>query len=157
MYASEQDLRVRYIGPLIERLVDGRSDEAAARQKVSQALTDASALMDSFIAARYALPLSVVPSVLKQHACTLAFYYLNDERATEQTRQSYQDALRWLEAVKKGELPLGVDSDNQAPDSADLPQMQADASCSDAGRRGLSDDCFHRKRFAGAAIAGAAI
>ncbi|MFT4463709.1 MAG: gp436 family protein [Sodalis sp. (in: enterobacteria)] len=128
MYASEQDLRARYSVPLIERLVDERSDEVAARQKVSQSLSDASALMDSFIAARYALPLSVVPSVLKRHACTMAFYYLNDERAIEQTSQRYQDALRWLEAVKKGELPLGVDSDNQVPDSADLPQMQADAS-----------------------------
>lgn len=64
---------------------------------MAQALSDASTLMDSFIAARYALPLWVAPSVLKQHAGTLAFYYLNDERATEQTRQRYQDALRWLE------------------------------------------------------------
>jgi len=113
---------------LLERLVDGRSDEAAALQKVAQALSDASALMDSFIEAGYALPLSVVPSVLKQHAYTLAFYYLNDELATEQPRQRYKDALHWLEAVKNGELPLVVDSDNQAPDSADLPQMQAEAS-----------------------------
>lgn len=127
MYAGERDLRARYAGDLLERLTNWRGDQPAAEQKMAQALTDASALIDSFIAARYTLPLSVVPSILKQHACAIAFYYLNDERATDQTIQRYRDALRWLEAVKNGEMPLGVDADNQTPDSADLPMMCAEA------------------------------
>ncbi|EBB6671867.1 DUF1320 domain-containing protein, partial [Salmonella enterica] len=96
-------------------------------KKLTQALNDAGALADSYLSAKYALPLAVVPQVLVQHCCAIAFYYLCDQQATDQARDRYREALTWLREVKSGSIPVGVDEAGSAPASDDLPQMQAEA------------------------------
>ncbi|AIJ09264.1 gp436 family protein [Edwardsiella anguillarum] len=126
-YATVADMRVRYRDDLLNSLLRRVGTAELDTEKLDRALTDASALIEGYLSARYALPLSAIPRLLTQHCCAIAFYYLNDERATEQTTQRYKDALRWLNEVKNGDLQLGVDEDNLAPEGIDLPQMVADA------------------------------
>ncbi|ECI5749397.1 DUF1320 domain-containing protein, partial [Salmonella enterica subsp. enterica] len=71
--------------------------------------------------------LAVVPQVLVQHCCAIAFYYLCDQQVTDQVRDRYRDAMTWLREVKNGSIPVGVDEAGSAPESDDLPQMQAEA------------------------------
>ncbi|EOV0971303.1 gp436 family protein [Edwardsiella piscicida] len=126
-YATVADMRARYRDDLLNSLLRRVGTAELDTEKLDRALTDASALIEGYLSARYALPLSAIPRLLTQHCCAIAFYYLNDERATEQTTQRYKDALRWLNEVKNGDLQLGVDEDNLAPEGIDLPQMVADA------------------------------
>lgn len=125
-YATVADMRARYRDDLLNSLLRRVGTAELDTEKLDRALTDASALIEGYLSARYALPLSAIPRLLTQHCCAIAFYYLNDERATEQTTQRYKDALRWLNEVKNGDLQLGVDEDNLAPEGIDLPQMVAD-------------------------------
>ncbi|WHQ26746.1 gp436 family protein [Edwardsiella anguillarum] len=126
-YATVADMRARYRDDLLNSLLRRVGTAELDTEKLDRALTDASALIEGYLSARYALPLSAIPRLLTQHCCAIAFYYLNDERATEQTTQRYKDALRWLNEVKNGDLQLGVDEDNLTPEGIDLPQMVADA------------------------------
>ncbi|WP_096959107.1 gp436 family protein, partial [Escherichia coli] len=107
-YATETDMRARYREDLLRPLLAvPRSDEPDTR-KLNRALTDASALIDSYLSARYTLPLAVVPAVLVQHCCAIAFYYLCDQRASDQARDRYREALAWLKDVMNGNVPVGV-------------------------------------------------
>ncbi|EAP9735539.1 DUF1320 domain-containing protein [Salmonella enterica] len=125
LYASTQDMRDRYDN--LDALLFQPGSDTPNEKKLTQALNDAGALADSYLSAKYALPLAVVPQVLVQHCCAIAFYYLCDQQATDQARDRYREALTWLREVKSGSIPVGVDEAGSAPASDDLPQMQAEA------------------------------
>lgn len=125
LYASAQDMRDRYDN--LDTLLFQPGSDTTNEKKLTQALNDAGALADSYLSAKYALPLAVVPQVLVQHCCAIAFYYLCDQQATDQARDRYREALTWLREVKSGSIPVGVDEAGSAPASDDLPQMQAEA------------------------------
>ncbi|EID6654543.1 DUF1320 family protein [Salmonella enterica] len=94
LYASAQDMRDRYDG--LDTLLFQPGSDTLNEKKLSQALSDAGALADSYLTTRYDLPLAVVPQVLVQHCCAIAFYYLCDQQATDQARDRYREALAWL-------------------------------------------------------------
>ncbi|EEI6040141.1 DUF1320 domain-containing protein [Salmonella enterica] len=125
MYASAQDMRDRYDN--LDTLLFQPDSDTPNEKKLAQALSDAGALADSYLSAKYSLPLAVVPQVLVQHCCAIAFYYLCDQQATDQVRDRYRDAMTWLREVKNDSIPIGVDEAGSAPESDDLPQMQAEA------------------------------
>ncbi|HBB6668446.1 TPA: DUF1320 family protein [Salmonella enterica] len=125
MYASAQDMRDRYEN--LDDLLRLPGTDDLNEKKLTQALNDAGALADSYLSAKYTLPLAVVPQVLVQHCCAIAFYYLCDQQPSDQSRDRYREALTWLREVKSGSIPIGVDEAGSAPESDDLPQMQAEA------------------------------
>ncbi|ECL1758812.1 DUF1320 domain-containing protein [Salmonella enterica] len=125
MYASAQDMRDRYEN--LDDLLRLPGTDDLNEKKLTQALNDAGALADSYLSAKYTLPLAVVPQVLVQHCCAVAFYYLCDQQPSDQARDRYREALTWLREVKNGSIPIGVDEVGSAPESDDLPQMQAEA------------------------------
>ncbi|EBT8313111.1 DUF1320 domain-containing protein [Salmonella enterica] len=125
MYASAQDMRDRYEN--IDDLLKLPGTDDLNEKKLTQALNDAGALADSYLSAKYTLPLAVVPQVLVQHCCAIAFYYLCDQQPSDQARDRYREALTWLREVKNGGISIGVDETGSAPESDDLPQMQAEA------------------------------
>lgn len=125
MYASVQDMRDRYEN--LDVLLRQPETDDLNEKKLTRALNDAGALADSYLSAKYALPLAVVPQVLVQHCCAIAFYYLCDQQPSDQARDRYREALTWLREVKSGSIPIGVDEAGSAPESDDLPQMQAEA------------------------------
>ncbi|ELG5943867.1 DUF1320 family protein, partial [Salmonella enterica] len=113
LYASAQDMRDRYDN--LDTLLFQPGSDTPNEKKLTQALNDAGALADSYLSAKYALPLAVVPQVLVQHCCAIAFYYLCDQQATDQARDRYREALTWLREVKSGSIPVGVDEAGSAP------------------------------------------
>ncbi|ECR0552740.1 DUF1320 family protein [Salmonella enterica] len=125
MYASAQDMRDRYDN--LDTLLFQPDSDTPNEKKLAQALSDAGALADSYLSAKYSLPLAVVPQVLVQHCCAIAFYYLCDQQPSDQARDRYREALTWLREVKNDSIPIGVDEAGSAPESDDLPQMQAEA------------------------------
>ncbi|EHD0905211.1 DUF1320 domain-containing protein, partial [Escherichia coli] len=91
-------------------------------------LADASAFIDGYLAARFVLPLTVVPSLLKRQCCVVAWFYLNESQPTEQITATYRDTVRWLEQVRDGKTDPGVESRTAAsPDGENLVQVQSDA------------------------------
>jgi phage gp36-like protein len=118
-YASQQDLVDRFGEQELIQLTDRGDPPAGAvdATAVAHALADADAEIDSYLG-RYTLPLTVVPAALERIACDIARYRLYEDRATEQVRARYDDALRFLRAVGEGKLTLGPDTGGRVADAA---------------------------------------
>ncbi len=109
MYATLQDMLAKYgeteTVALTDREGAGAPDEAVAAAALAQASDEA----DSYLAGRYAVPVSPVPPVLKAMVCDMARYHLTGGQTleTDPIAGRYKLAIRWLERVASGaaELP----------------------------------------------------
>lgn len=105
-YATEADLIERFGSTeLAQRScrVDGLSIDSGV---LARALSDADALIDSYIATRYTLPLASTPTVLNRLACDVARYALYDDGVPDTVRQRYEDAVSLLKRFASGEVRL---------------------------------------------------
>ena len=109
LYCTEAELISAYTELEIAQLTDNHNVGAVDSAKVSAAIVSASALIDSFVSAKYTLPLSEVPNVLRDICLTVTRYKLHVEMATEQVIRDYEDAIKWLMAVRDGKNSLGLD------------------------------------------------
>ncbi|BCB62816.1 hypothetical protein HaloA020_35170 [Halomonas sp. A020] len=98
---------------------DGTMDDAV----IDRACDDASGEIDGYVsAAGYRVPLSPVPRIVTAYACDIARYRLYDEHATDQVQKRYDDAVKFLRSVSRGEVKLGI-STGPASSSAGSVQM----------------------------------
>lgn len=100
-YAIRADLEKHYGADEIEQ-----RESMLPAGAVDSALSDADALIDGYLAARYCIPLAPVPANLVQFACAIARYTLLGEAATERARNDYKDAVAWLKDVQAGRVTL---------------------------------------------------
>lgn len=109
-YATEADIVAAYGQNALIVAADRDGDGAADTGVVAQALTDAEALMDSYIGAKYTLPLPSVPAVLKPVCVDAALYRMSLEagRMTDEIKDRYEKALAWLRDVSRGLVSLGI-------------------------------------------------
>jgi phage gp36-like protein len=110
MYAGQQDIEDRYGADALLLVADRDGDGQADPDVVAQAVADADAEIDAYLAARYQLPLSTVPTVLKRLAADLLMYRLatTADLLTEEKRQRYEDAVKLLDRISKGSVSLGL-------------------------------------------------
>lgn len=113
-YATLQDLVTRYgrdelvAVTVLNREQDPGPDPDPDETVADQALADAAALIDSYLARRYTLPLTVdaTPPKLQSAACVIARYRLHDDRASERIRQDYEDQIQWLRDLAAGRTDI---------------------------------------------------
>lgn len=89
---------------------DEQASAAAALAVVQRALADADDTINSYVSARYILPLSPVPAVLSRVAGELARYYLYDDAVTDNIKGRHDANIKWLGEVSKGAVSLGADT-----------------------------------------------
>ena len=102
-YLTRANLEARFGATLI-------SDLETCGAVVADAIADASAEVDTYLAARYALPLSSVPDAIARIAAQIARYNLwrRDVAADHPAYVAYKDALRDLAKIADGTMPLGL-------------------------------------------------
>jgi phage gp36-like protein len=76
---------------------------------MDSALRRASNLIDTYCGSRYSLPLNPLPEVVNGYCLDIARYFLDRVRDREDVRQRYEDAIKYLEQVCKGQISLGAD------------------------------------------------
>lgn len=114
-YTTQQELIDRYSENVLLMLADQDNDGVLDAVVIAEAITDASELMDSYLAKRYALPLPVVPMPLKRICGDITLYLLSGNgTVTDERRKRYDDAIKFLQALAKGDATLGagVEQDN---------------------------------------------
>ncbi|NVK42114.1 MAG: DUF1320 domain-containing protein [Oceanospirillaceae bacterium] len=109
-YASAQDIIDRYGSDTLLMLTDRDGDDQVDNLVIDQAIADATAEIDTYVAAKYSLPLAVTPSVLVRLCVDIAIYRLSAtaDMVTEEKRQRYEDATSLLKRIAKGEVSLGI-------------------------------------------------
>ncbi|MBI1353271.1 MAG: DUF1320 domain-containing protein [Acidobacteria bacterium] len=120
LYATVEDFEQRLPVVQIVGLCDGAAQGSAAyTELVTRALTAASAEVDSYAGARYALPLQSSER-LEQLTLDVAVYWLQKRRnmASEAVRTQYEDAVRFLRDLAAGKAvldqPSGADAQTVA-------------------------------------------
>ncbi len=104
MYATEADMVKRFADD-IEELKLMHADAAAT---INEALQDAAEEINGYIGGRYPLPLPNVPSNLNRMACDIARYRLYYQQSTEEVRNRYKDAIKFLERVQDEKAHLQI-------------------------------------------------
>lgn len=125
MYASAQDLQERYPERDLIQLTDADGEQLDVA-RLERALADASAEIDGYLQGRYTLPLAKPPQHLTLLACDIAMYRLQVLRPLgdiEDARERYEDALRYLRQVARGEVQLGLSEDGVAAPQGSGPEM----------------------------------
>lgn len=117
-YCNRADLDARFGADVIADLEYGKPSA------VAEAIADAGSLIDSYIGARYALPLISTPPVLLRTARDLVRYTLDIEPSDVVTKRR-DDAVRFLEALANGRATLGVPQASE-PMSLDTAEIQSD-------------------------------
>ena len=110
MYATIEDCVARYGEDLITLLTDREKTGLRNDERLSQALSDAGAEIDASLRQRYELPLPQSPELLRRIEIDMALYRLASEAdlATEERRGRYDDAVKLLALLRRGEASLGL-------------------------------------------------
>ena len=126
-YATRTDIEDLYGAAALyvaDRDGDGVPEDAA----IDRALDDASSEIDAYLRVLYDTPVSPVPQLLVQLACDVALYRLaqTGDVRTEEHRTRYEDALKTLGRLAKGEMklpPPPLSTDPDAPVPLDGPRV----------------------------------
>lgn len=117
MYALKQDVIDRIGVEELYVLADRDRDQILDEASITQALTDASTTIDTYVSRRYAVPLTPVPGIALTLCVTLAVYFLADRAGavTDERRKRYEDAIKLLERIANGEVGLGMPTQGDQP------------------------------------------
>jgi phage gp36-like protein len=121
MYCTEADLRGMIKSDVLGLLISGaetgtpEENQAKIGEIILQAIEDAGAEIDGYLAKLYTVPLVRVPQVIVKYAKDIAAYNLitrigvgKDDDREQNYYKRYQAALRFLELVAKGTVGLGL-------------------------------------------------
>ncbi len=107
LYCTLQDLVDRFSEAEILQLTDRAHVGLIDEEVLGRAIEDASGEIDGYIAAAgYDLDLDPVPRILAAYACDITRYRLYDDAATDQVTRRYDDAIKFLRALAKGDVRL---------------------------------------------------
>lgn len=75
---------------------------------IDRAITDAAAVIDGYLKARYQLPLAAVPALVSDVAAKITYYNLHTNVVPDKTDRDYHDAIALLKEISRGLVQLDV-------------------------------------------------
>lgn len=122
-YATQADIEELY-GADALYVADRDGDGTAEAGAVTRAIEEAAAEIDSHIGARYTLPLAQTPPILRRICVDIAIYRLalSHDALSEEMRVRYDDAVKHLVRLAKGDASLNLPADPDAGDDFGAPQ-----------------------------------
>lgn len=109
-YATQDQLADRFGAGFLVQLTD-RGEIATGVVDVAvidRALADTDAMIDGYLAGRYALPMAATPPLIADLAQVIAIYKLHVYLPNEKISADYQDALKQLREIAAGTIKLDV-------------------------------------------------
>jgi phage gp36-like protein len=80
--------------------------------------------MDAYLS-RFNFTANTLPKSLKPLACDITRYRLYDESPTEHITNRYNNAIKFLKSINKGEITIGTNSQDTEVATTDLAEMQS--------------------------------
>lgn len=106
------------------QLTDDTGAGVANAAVIAEAIAQADAELDAYLGARYSIPVSPVPALLRTLSVACAVWKLYGHRGVDdpRRRQDYEDAIAIARRLARGEMVLpDVTSGEVASDGADHP------------------------------------
>jgi phage gp36-like protein len=117
-YCTIDDIRKLLPEEALVRLTDDEGTGAVDEGRVQEAVAQADSEIDGYCGARYKVPFSTAPGVVKKLSVDIAVYNLYSrgvDQAPPVRAERYQAAVFKLKDIARGLVSLGADP---APDSA---------------------------------------
>jgi phage gp36-like protein len=127
-YAAKANMIARFTEAEVIALTDRENVGVINDAVLDGMLAEADAEIDPYLAPRHVLPLAAVPKILIGFACDIARFRLcgaGGVTETEEIRNRYKDAVKFLEKVSRGEIGLGLDLLNNIAKPANTVQFSA--------------------------------
>jgi phage gp36-like protein len=106
MYCTQQDMIDRFGEEELIQLTDRDGLGVINTTVLNQAISDAAAEIDGYLATRYQLPLLETHPALPRLASDIARYLLYDDAAPEKVEDRHDKAIAYLRDVAKGNVTL---------------------------------------------------
>ena len=122
-YCTQSDMENLIPREVMVQLTDDESLGSVNAARLAEAIAQADAEADAYLARRYAVPVSPVPALLRKLSVDMAVYHLYSRTVhamPEIRRERYTDAIKRLEAIARGTAGLGADA-TAAPASEQSP------------------------------------
>lgn len=116
-YATLQTLIDRYGEQVLIQLTDRGlvAGGVVVEATVTRALTDADAMINGYLAAKYALPLSETPALVIDLSAKIAWWNLHPYEPDAKAKADYDMAMRTLRDIAAGTVRLPIASGLDAP------------------------------------------
>lgn len=105
-YATQADLERLFGIDEINQLSDRDNDTINDFGVIDGALDDATSEINSYIANKYAVPLSSVSDYMKKVCSDIARFHLHKDAATQEVVYRYERAINWLKDLSAGRAVL---------------------------------------------------
>lgn len=113
-YATLQDLIDRFGEEEVSQLADRDRDGEIDAAVIARALEEADALVDSYVARRYTIPLAETPVLLRRLAGDIARHALFKDDPPEPVSTAYRQAVSTLRDIAAGRALLNIEGDEPA-------------------------------------------
>lgn len=117
-YSTIDDLKKLLPEESIIQLTDEEETGSVNTTRVSEAIAQADAEIDSYCARLYTIPFSPVPDLVRKFSVDMAIYHLFSRRIEEMPeirKERYQNAIKQLENIAKGMMSLGEQPEPAQP------------------------------------------
>ncbi|PKN35648.1 MAG: DUF1320 domain-containing protein [Deltaproteobacteria bacterium HGW-Deltaproteobacteria-19] len=127
-YSTQTDIEEQVSQAELIELTDDTGAGSVDTSAVARAIADADAEIDGYCGARYTVPFSPAPAMIRKLSVDIAVYNLFSRRSNlkmpEDRQKRYDNAVRFLRDVSRGLISLGADAPAE-PDSG-LPRASTD-------------------------------
>lgn len=109
-YSTLTDIKKLISEVTVNQLTDDEDTGAVVESRVTEAIAQADAEINSYCGGRYTVPFSTVPDIVKKISVDIAIYNLYSRKVEEipETRADrYKNAIRQLEGISKGIISIG--------------------------------------------------
>lgn len=124
-YCTQSDIEEQIPQAELINLTDDAGSGGVDASAVARAIADADAEIDAYCGARYTVPFSPAPVMIRKLSVDLAIYHLFSRRAlkvSEDRKARYDNAIRFLRDVSLGRISLGADAPAET-DTSDSVNM----------------------------------
>lgn len=110
-YCTLEQLTDRFGERLLLQVTDRAAPPAGVvdADVVARAIADTDAVIDGYLAGRYALPIAAAPPQLVDLALTIAIYKLHPFAPDPKIKDDYDQALKTLLQISKGDFRLPLE------------------------------------------------
>lgn len=110
------------------QLTDDDDNGSVDMDKVDAAIADADAEVNGYCGARYGVPFSPVPAIVKKLSTDIAIYNLFAlrESVPDPRVKRYDNAIKFLTQVAAGKISLGVSDPDGTPAKDERPDIASD-------------------------------
>ena len=123
-YSTQTDIEEQVSQAELIELTDDTGAGTVDTSAVARAIADADAEIDGYCGARYTVPFSPAPAMIRKLSVDIAVYNLFSRRSNlklpDERQKRYDNAVRFLRDLSRGLISLGADAPAE-PDSG-LPR-----------------------------------